>query len=235
MPIFAAETVTPVAVPAIQTATLYIDWGFIGHPVDLKLFDGQVRISWDARDVIAPGTLDVTFDPTTSAVTARWSSSYLFGPKGVRLGIKPPGSAAFDQYGLAITAPFAPTVHPPTVMRDGYMEARVGPDVAAKLESSPIGLRQGTATWYSYKHCDCAASPDFPKGTQLRVSLTDHPETSVVVTVNDYGPDRNLFPNRVIDLDSVAFKQLAPLSLGLVNVTVDPVMPSSTAQIASAP
>jgi hypothetical protein len=78
----------------------------------------------------------------------------------------------------------------------------------------------GGASWYGYKNCLCAASPDYPKGTELVVSRLDEPDTSVTVTVNDYGPDRSVHPNRVIDLDKVAYKKLAPLWTGLIDVRV---------------
>lgn len=78
----------------------------------------------------------------------------------------------------------------------------------------------GTASWYGYKGCDCAASPDYPKGTQLIVTSLEDSTKSVVVTVNDYGPDRAVHPDRVIDLDKVAFAKLASLGLGLIDVSV---------------
>jgi len=78
----------------------------------------------------------------------------------------------------------------------------------------------GEASWYAYKECNCAASPDYPKGTYLLVTNADDSTKSVTVVVNDYGPDRSVHPDRIIDLDVVAFEQLAPLSLGLIDVTV---------------
>lgn len=79
----------------------------------------------------------------------------------------------------------------------------------------------GGASWYGYKHCLCAASPDYPKGSELVVSRLDEPDKTVTVTVNDYGPDRSVHPNRVIDLDKVAYKELAPLWTGLIDVRVE--------------
>jgi rare lipoprotein A (peptidoglycan hydrolase) len=38
--------------------------------------------------------------------------------------------------------------------------------------------------------------------------------------VNDWGPDRSVHPDRVIDLDSVAFKKLASLGAGVIDVRV---------------
>lgn len=89
-------------------------------------------------------------------------------------------------------------------------------------------LSIGRASWYKYKNGNYAASPDFPKGSRLRVYLDDPQVTSkraefVEVEVNDYGPDRSLHPDRVIDLDKVAFGKLAPLSYGTIKVRVEPV------------
>ncbi|HPL93362.1 MAG TPA: septal ring lytic transglycosylase RlpA family protein [bacterium] len=82
----------------------------------------------------------------------------------------------------------------------------------------------GDASWYKYKDCMCAASPDYPKGTKLNVTDLDTGK-SIVVTVNDWGPERNIFPNRVIDLDVVAFEALGwSLKHGILkNIEVTPV------------
>lgn len=84
------------------------------------------------------------------------------------------------------------------------------------------GLETGVASWYRYKECDCAASPDYPKGTRLLVTRVDDPSRQVVVTVNDYGPDRAVHPERIIDLDAVAFEQIADLWEGVAYVSVAP-------------
>ena len=90
----------------------------------------------------------------------------------------------------------------------------------AVMENSGF-MNSGVASWYAYKDCDCAASPDYPKGTQLLVTNVDNGK-QVVVTVNDWGPERDIFPNRVIDLDVVAFEKIANKRMGLCNVTVVP-------------
>jgi hypothetical protein len=89
-------------------------------------------------------------------------------------------------------------------------------------------MSEGTASWYKYKGCNCAASPDYPKGTKLKVTNTDNGK-SIVVKVNDWGPDRSVFPNRVIDLDAVAFKQIAPRFAGLCKVKVELYQPVKAA------
>ena len=42
----------------------------------------------------------------------------------------------------------------------------------------------------------------------------------MTVRVNDYGPDRTVFPDRIIDLDKVAFAKLASLGAGVIQVQV---------------
>lgn len=82
----------------------------------------------------------------------------------------------------------------------------------------------GVASWYAYKKCDCAASPDYPKGTKLKVTNLDNGK-SIVVKVNDFGPERDIFPDRVIDLDKVAFAKIGSLRAGILkNVKVTPIV-----------
>lgn len=85
--------------------------------------------------------------------------------------------------------------------------------------SHPGVLASGKASWYNYKGGDFAASPDFPKGSRLRVFNADNGKF-VDVVVNDFGPNRNAHPDRVVDLDAVAFAKLAPKSQGTANIAV---------------
>ncbi|MDD4333087.1 MAG: RlpA-like double-psi beta-barrel domain-containing protein [Patescibacteria group bacterium] len=94
---------------------------------------------------------------------------------------------------------------------------------------NPDVLTVGQASWYSYKKGDFVASPDFPKGSKLRVYNLDYKKDSklkpyVDVVVNDYGPDRSVHPGRVVDLDKVAFKKIAKTGQGLINVRVEPLL-----------
>lgn len=79
---------------------------------------------------------------------------------------------------------------------------------------------KGRASWYAYEKCLCAAHPFFPKGSYLRVTALASGKT-VVVRVNDWGPDQSVHPDRVIDLDAEAFKLLAPLGAGTIQVKVE--------------
>ncbi|MBU4375753.1 serine hydrolase [Patescibacteria group bacterium] len=87
--------------------------------------------------------------------------------------------------------------------------------------SYPNILTSGKASWYAYKGGNFTASPDFPKGSRLRVYNLEN-NTFVDVEVNDYGPDRGLHPDRAVDLDKVAFSRLAPAWQGTIAVKVEP-------------
>lgn len=97
--------------------------------------------------------------------------------------------------------------------------------------AKPEVMTVGKASWYKYKEGLFAASPDFVKGTKLRVYNTDNSKF-VDVTINDYGPDRTKHPDRVIDLDRVAFEKIASLNAGIINVRVEVLKAATTAATA---
>jgi rare lipoprotein A len=71
-----------------------------------------------------------------------------------------------------------------------------------------------------------AASWFYPLGTKVRVTLASpsEPSRSVVVTITDRGPGKELVRDgRIIDLSHAPFRRLAPSYLGLVGVAVHPV------------
>jgi len=84
-------------------------------------------------------------------------------------------------------------------------------------------LSRGKASWYAFKGGLFAASPDYKYGTRLLVSSVNDPSKQIVVTVNDYGPNRIIHPERVVDLDKTAFALLAPLGAGVIDVYIQPI------------
>lgn len=82
-------------------------------------------------------------------------------------------------------------------------------------------MSSGRASWYNFRGGDFAASPDFPKGSILRVVNLDN-NKFVDVTINDYGPNRSIHPGRVIDLDKIAFAKIASPGEGTINVRIEP-------------
>jgi peptidoglycan lytic transglycosylase len=98
---------------------------------------------------------------------------------------------------------------------------------------------KGVASWYGEEHRGklmangkrfnpdrfTAASWFYPLGTKVQVTLTSatQPRRSVVVTITDRGPAKDLVRDgRIIDLSHAPFKKLAPPNLGLVAVAVQP-------------
>lgn len=109
-----------------------------------------------------------------------------------------------------------------TDLQNGILTATL-PYASAKFAVTDLEtMTHGQASWYRFKKCMCAASPDYPKGTKLLVT-NNNKNQSIVVTVNDWGPERDIFPERVIDLDLVAFQKLGTKGMGILrNITVIP-------------
>lgn len=96
--------------------------------------------------------------------------------------------------------------------------------------SNPRILAAGKASWYKYKGGDFAASPDFPKGSRIRVHIISPYKNKfpfIDVTINDYGPNREISPDLVIDLDKLAFNKIAPLGAGKINIRIEPLYVSN--------
>lgn len=81
-------------------------------------------------------------------------------------------------------------------------------------------VTKGRASWYAYTNTMACASLQFPKGTWLRVTSTASGK-QVIVQVNDSGP---YAPDKIIDLDKVAFQKLVPLGAGVTNVKVEEIL-----------
>lgn len=213
-----------------ERAIFYLDWGFVGRPVSLDLNGGKTVVRWEAGDLVAPTVLmvEIEKEPSSSAtanvtfgeevVHLTWADPYNLSARGVAItnqdGCTPgPWSvcALYVQHGDAWKESVDGRAY-------GHVRVRMGTKQGTYMQT-------GSASWYKYKNCRCAASPDFPKGTRVRVRsrLTGK---YTVVRINDFGPERDKFPDRAIDLDAVAFKELAPLGAGTIGVTVEPLLPS---------
>ena len=96
-------------------------------------------------------------------------------------------------------------------------------DAPEKGTSDSINTKKvtGFASWYKNRGGHFAASTEFKKGSILRV-INPANGKFIDVTVNDYGPCKRKHPNRVIDLDRVAFKKIASLRSGLIKIIVLP-------------
>ncbi len=108
--------------------------------------------------------------------------------------------------------------------------------VTTKTSSGSIAVMQGLASWYSefspgirkttanmeifdHDKLTCAIW-DVPFNTRLEVTNLEN-NRRIIVRVNDRGPAKRLCrKGRVIDLTMEAFKRIADLDEGLVNVEV---------------
>ncbi|MEI6511164.1 MAG: septal ring lytic transglycosylase RlpA family protein [Candidatus Uhrbacteria bacterium] len=177
--------------PSLMTATLPTDKTLVGS---IYLFDILNKASYDGKDYFF---LEIKYPVETSPMHGRRRIAFWNGVTGAWEELPSEDSPENASVRALIHLPYA---------RLAIFDDKI-PEV-------------GSASWYGYKGCDCAASPDYPKGTYLVVSRVDDPTRTVTVKVNDYGPDRTVFPDRVIDLDKVAFKKIASLGAGVINVRV---------------
>lgn len=219
---------------------LSLDEGFVGRPVSLDLFDGKVNISWNAETLIEPSALTVSLvRGTTSsddqviaapAVLVSFSDASAVHPDGrFRVTVKalrPPSASEATE--ATVFSSHASSTMLQGAFRGEHVSFTVS--AAADVTVAPVFrdgiMRQGKASWYAYKRCLCAASPDVPKGTRLLVRRADDPSRFVVVTVNDWGPERDKHPDRVVDLDKVAFARIGNPRGGVMAVTVDVLDPA---------
>jgi len=81
-------------------------------------------------------------------------------------------------------------------------------------------IHKGLGTWYAWKGGLFAASPWLPMGSYARV-INQVNGKSVIVQINDRGP---FGPNRIIDLDKVAFAKIASIGAGVINVKVEEII-----------
>jgi len=234
-PTVATNTTTATATPVEttdETILLSLDSGFIGRPATFVVFNGELSLAWDEKTLVAATTLRITRTRgglIGDQVEAAKGVAVEFGnlnavsdsgkftvqfkasrPQGigelseVNVLASPSVtvSAAFAGEHISFTNPASPSITFAPAFRKGIM-------------------RLGLASWYAYKNCLCAASPDVPKGTRMKVSRADDPTRYTVVTINDWGPERDKHPDRVIDLDKVAFERIGNPRGGVLAVVVD--------------
>lgn len=87
---------------------------------------------------------------------------------------------------------------------------------ARKPATNPPKRQTGVASWFRSKKPLTGAHRSLPLGSKVRVRAPNG--KSVMVTITDRGP----WPrDRIIDLSSDAFKELASLGTGLLRVTIE--------------
>ena len=102
------------------------------------------------------------------------------------------------------------------------LESRVVKDAVDEIVTQGTMVKvgktyNGASSWYAFRGGLFAANPWLPMGSYVRVTNKDNGK-SVIVQINDRGPFGN---GRIIDLDKVAFAQIASLGAGVANVKVE--------------
>lgn len=229
-----------VAQPVPSIIQLYLDSGFMGRDVDLDLQQIGLRARFKNGDIPAPGVLNVIKEIGQSTTTANgepmfgyawrlaWSTNSAYVPTSVLVTLSDAGCGAQASKHCAIQETYkgSTTIIKPENPVSGQATAKVHMESVVRLVEVAGYMTQGDASWYAYKGCNCAASPDFPKGTYVLVTRLDDPSRSVVVRINDWGPERDIFPKRVIDLDKVAFSAIGNPRGGIMQVKVLPLAPT---------
>jgi len=101
------------------------------------------------------------------------------------------------------------------------------PDVVFDELSAPPSVT-GIASWYDYTlkngwsskgHLVCAAR-DWPRYTYLKVVNLANGR-SVICKITDFGPDKRIHPDRIVDLSSSAYVAISDLKTGIIEVKVE--------------
>ncbi|MFA5886732.1 MAG: RlpA-like double-psi beta-barrel domain-containing protein [Patescibacteria group bacterium] len=194
------------------------------------------QLIYDATAFTASTTLKVAASKIESGLPWQWSAitpvySYIVSSRG----FYNPGQILQVKINYEQTNNFLKQIFvyddysaswQPVVTKDNPQEKYVSADLGVAtgrliVLSNPDILTVGQASWYKFKGGLFAASPDFDKGSVVRVYNLNNNKT-VDVVINDWGPDRSKHPDRVIDLDYQAFQKIASPGAGLVKVKIEP-------------
>lgn len=217
----------------------FMDQGFMGRDFSLAVDEFNLNISFASSSIPQPGVLHVTAQAvaaTTSElgyarfgsdVRLDWTTNAPDSPQTATVKLTDPecGKKAWQVCAIEENYQGKAKLIRPSKPSTGQAEAKIHIGATVRLVEVEGYMSEGYASWYAFKHCPCAASPDFPKGTLVRVTKLSDPVKSIVVKINDWGPERDLFPERAIDLDKVAFAELASTGAGVMRVHVEPLAP----------
>lgn len=215
-----------------ETIFLMLDLGFVGRPVSLEVFDGALTVAWNEETLVAPTSLRLT------RTRGGGGADQTEAAKGVAIEFGDPNAVSGEgMFTITHKADRPPEASEQTEVNvysvdSSTAQASFAGDAISYTHPACAGgtfapmfrdgiMRSGMASWYAYKDCLCAASPDVPKGTRMKVSRQDDPSVFTVVTINDWGPERDVHPDRVIDLDKVAFSRIGNPRGGVLAVNVD--------------
>ena len=151
----------------------------------------------EAAGAAANGWQLANFDGTGATTTTAPPPTTTAAPATTTTAASPPTIAPH----VAVATPPAPAA--PSAVQ-----------VAAPAR--PTGAAVGVATWYSEAPAGYCASPWLPFGTVLTITNVAN-GARITCTVDDREANN---PGRIVDLSTSGFSQIAPLSEGVVTVSV---------------
>jgi len=229
--IFAKDISSTVWFSNSSFTPLYLDTGFLGHQFNLDLSNLHLKVNFQKDDLQRPGVLTILTDNAkkTDSILDRqkyrllWTSNYAEKPDIINVTLIDPDCGQGNHQHCVIKEEYqGQTIIHESSQKSGQASANIHLNSRFYLSEVKGWMTHGDASWYAYKNCFCAASPDFPKGTYIKVVNQNDEQKTIIVKINDYGPERDIFPNRVIDLDKIAFQELSSLSRGVIQVRVQP-------------
>lgn len=231
----------------LQNQTFSASIGASGLMKDLSLnvFDGELDVGIPAGRFAEPTIVQLTKIPETTKPPAGLKMvgtmyqidipAASFHPGHYYISLKSSGSSAYKQvYFYDKNQGWRPLPTNENFGKGVISTTSTFPFVRLAVFENEKILAKGEASWYRYKNGLFAASPDFPAGTKLRVINTAN-NKFVDITVNDFGPDRAVHPDRAIDLDAVAFARLGSLGQGTMQVAIEKIPTGSSSDTAVAP
>ncbi len=214
-----------------QTFSANIGELSLGKDLSWKVFEPELQVGIPAGRVIKPSLITLTklVETTTPPTGLKMAGTMYqidipavsFSSGRYYISIKSSGSNAYKQiYFYDKNQGWRPLETNENFGKGVISSTVTLPFLRIAVFENPKILVKGEASWYRHKNGFFAASPDFPAGTKLRV-INLVTKKFVDVTVNDYGPDRSVHPNRSIDLDAVAFARLGSLGQGTMQVAIE--------------
>jgi rare lipoprotein A (peptidoglycan hydrolase) len=155
--------------------------------------------------VVAADPTTTTLPPPSSTTITVHSTTTTAAPTTTATTAAPPTTAAPTTATTAAPTTTATTAAPTTTT--------TAPPTTTT--TAPPNAQSGKASWYRYNDGECAHRT-LPRGTVVTITNVANGRTATCV-VTDRGPYGG---GRIIDLDDNTFAQLAPLSSGVVDVTI---------------
>ena len=167
----------------------------------------EVAVVAEAPTTLPPSSTTVTVESTTTttaATAAPTTTTTTAPPRSTTTTTAAPTTTTAPPATTTTTAP-PPTTAPPAP----------APAPPPPPPPAPANQQSGKASWYRYRAGECAHRT-LPRGTVVTVTNVANGATATC-TVTDRGPYTG---GRIIDLDDDTFAQLAPLSAGVIDVSI---------------